>query len=89
VAHQKPSIISICAAHLEGKDLVVQDELVLKPYVDGAACEDKPNHSEGTCNWFARLEVNIVATVENKHPEERGRMRVSLAMYASSFVCVG
>jgi hypothetical protein len=51
VATQKPSIISVCAVHLEGKDLVVE-QLFLMPYFKGAVCEDKPSHDQGMRKWF-------------------------------------
>jgi hypothetical protein len=73
----KPSIALVCAAHLEGKDLVAQEKLVLKPYVNGTACGNMPGHGEGMCKWFAKMEANIVATAEREHPEEHGRMLVS------------
>jgi hypothetical protein len=55
---------------------VVQQELVLKPCVDGTACKDEHSHGKGMLKWFAEIEANIVATAESKRPEARGRVAV-------------
>lgn len=72
----KPTIYEVCAAHLEGNDLVASKGLTLLPFSNGAACGQRPCHSKAFKALVTKAFNGVIGTVEKAFPADTGRIRV-------------
>jgi hypothetical protein len=58
---------------------VAEEQLVLLPWVYGAACGNLPDHSKNMKDFFNLISGEITNMVQKLHPSDYGLIRVRVA----------